>query len=200
LQTPVSEKTPAAIKPAPALGPAQSANRSVDVIKRINLALAGVMASTIFMAAANANAAPAVKPEAAAESNQLYQTVAELDTLVFDAFNRCAEPGQLDKHAGFFAPDVEFYHDNGGVTWSRDEMIAGTRNNVCGKFSRELVAGSLKVYPIQGFGAIAQGSHRFCQFASGKCEGLADFTMIWREQQGKWQLTRVLSYGHRPAP
>ncbi len=170
------------------------------MIKLINLALAGVVAGTIFMANANADAKQAPKPEAAAEPNQLYNTVAELDTLVFDAFNRCAEPGQLDKHAGFFAPDVEFYHDNGGVTWTRDEMIAGTRNNVCGKFSRELVAGSLKVYPIKGFGAIAQGSHRFCQFASGKCEGMADFTMIWREQEGKWQLTRVLSYGHRPAP
>ncbi|HTH28455.1 MAG TPA: DUF4440 domain-containing protein, partial [Sphingobium sp.] len=85
------------------------------------------------------------------------------------------------------------------VTWTREDMIAGTRENVCGKFSRELVPGSLKVYPIKGFGAIAQGSHRFCQFSSGACEGLADFTMIWREQDGKWELTRVLSYGHRPA-
>lgn len=137
------------------------------------------------------------KSVSASEPESLHETVAALDTAVFDAFNHCSEPGQLDKHASYFAVDVEFYHDNGGVTWNRDEMIAGTRNNVCGNFRRELVANSLKVYPIKGFGAIAQGSRRFCQFSSGACEGMADFTMIWREQDGKWEITRVLSYGHR---
>ena len=135
----------------------------------------------------------------ASEPDSLYDTVAALDTAVFDAFNHCSEPGQLDKHAGYFAVDVEFYHDNGGVTWNREDMIAGTRKHVCGNFRREIVANSLKIYPIKGFGAIAQGSHRFCQFSSGACEGLADFTMIWREQNGKWEITRVLSYGHRSA-
>mgnify|MGYP006189286985 FL=1 len=156
-----------------------------------NLTLATAFAAVCTIFGTNADTAP--------ELNSLYNTVAALDTAVFDAFNRCAETGQLDKHASYFAVDVEFYHDNGGVTWTREDMIAGTRQNVCGKFSRELVAGSLKVYPIKGFGAIAQGTHRFCQFSSGVCEGLADFTMVWREQNGKWELTRVLSYGHRPA-
>lgn len=160
-------------------------------MKATNVALITAFAATTIMFGAHA--------ETVSEHNNLYSTVAALDTAVFEAFNHCAEVGQLDKHASYFALDVEFYHDNGGVTWTRDEMIVGTRKNVCGKFSRELVAGSLKVYPIKGFGAIAQGSHRFCQFSSGECEGLADFTMIWREQNGKWALTRVLSYGHRPA-
>jgi hypothetical protein len=152
-----------------------------------------VAAVAIILSIVGANA------ETAPEQNKLYNTVAALDTAVFDAFNHCSELGQLDKHTSYFAADVEFYHDNGGVTWTRDEMIASTRKNVCGKFSRELVAGSLKVFPIKDFGAIAQGSHRFCQFSSGTCEGFADFTMIWREQAGKWELTRVLSYGHRAA-
>lgn len=156
-----------------------------------HLTLAAVVATIISSFGVNAETDP--------EHKSLYKTVAALDSAVFDAFNHCSEPGQLDKHASYFAPDVEFYHDNGGVTWTRADMIAGTRKNVCGKFSRELVLGSLKVYPIKDFGAIAQGSHRFCQFSSGACEGLADFTMIWREQNGKWELTRVLSYGHRPA-
>ena len=129
----------------------------------------------------------------------LYTTVAELDAAAFDAFNQCSEPAQLAKHGDYFAEDVEFYHDNGGVTWSRDEMLANTRKYVCGNFRRELVPGSLKVHPIKDFGAIALGSHRFCQFASGKCEGIADFTMIWRHKDGAWLITRVLSYGHRPS-
>ena len=29
--------------------------------------------------------------------------------------------------------------------------------------------------------------------------GEADFVMIWRERDGQWQVTRVLSYAHRAA-
>lgn len=155
--------------------------------------------AAVLVALAAAITSFAASAETAPDHERLYDTVAALDTAVFDAFNHCSEPGQLERHASYFAADVEFYHDNGGVTWTREDMIAGTRKNVCGKFTRELVAGSLKVYPVKGFGAIAQGSHRFCQLSSGACDGMADFTMIWREQNGEWKLTRVLSYGHRPA-
>ena len=137
--------------------------------------------------------AQAVEPS----QDPLFQQVAKLDNEAFDAFNRCSDPAQLQKHAGYFDANVEFYHDTGGVTWTRDDMLANTRKYVCGNFTRELVPGTLKVTPIKDFGAIAQGVHRFCQTASGKCEGLADFTIVWRNQNGKWEITRVLSYGHR---
>lgn len=140
-----------------------------------------------------ANDQPTTKPAA----DPLFDTVSALDTSVFEAFNNCSSPEQLKKHASYFAPDVEFYHDTGGVTWSRQQMLANTEKNACGKFRRELVPGTFKVFPIKDFGAIEQGSHRFCQFASGKCEGIADFVMVWRNQNGRWQITRVLSYGHR---
>ena len=143
-------------------------------------------------------ASAAGDPDASA-AKSLYATVAALDSAVFDAFNRCTDPAQLEVHAGYFAKEVEFYHDTGGVTWTRDEMLANTKKHACGNFSRELVPGTLQVHPIKDFGAMSQGSHRFCQFASGKCEGLADFTMIWRHEDGAWQVTRVLSYGHRAA-
>ena len=129
--------------------------------------------------------------------DQLSTLIAQLDNEVFDAFNRCSDPAQLQKHAGYFDANVEFYHDTGGVTWTRDDMLANTKKYVCGNFTRELVPGTLKVTPIKDFGAIAQGVHRFCQAASGKCEGLADFAIVWRNQNGKWEITRVLSYGHR---
>ncbi|MFS2007900.1 nuclear transport factor 2 family protein [Duganella sp. CT11-25] len=133
----------------------------------------------------------------AAASAELSDTIARLDAEAFGAFNQCDQPGQLDKHASYFAPDVEFYHDTGGVTWTRDAMIANTRKYVCGNFRRELVAGTMKVDPIKDFGAIETGSHKFCQFASGKCEGLADFAIVWRYKDGAWAIARVLSYGHR---
>lgn len=137
------------------------------------------------------------RPTAGQTTDPLFETISALDTAVFDAFNHCSVPEQLQKHASYFAPDVEFYHDNGGVTWSRQEMLANTEKHVCGNFRRELVPDTFKVFPIKDFGAIAQGTHRFCQFAGGKCDGIADFVIVWSNQYGHWQITRVLSYGHR---
>lgn len=133
----------------------------------------------------------------AADNTGLTATVAKLDAEMFDAFNHCDKPGQLDKYASYFDSHIEFYHDNGGVTWTRDVMIAQTKAHVCGKYRRELVAGSLKVSPVKDFGAIATGSHIFCQVGGNKCEGIAEFTLIWRLRDGVWQVTRALSYGHR---
>ena len=148
-----------------------------------------------LLAIALISACPAA---AAAQDQQLNADIAAADNAAFDAFNRCADPAQLQRHAGFFATDVEFYHDTGGVTWNREQMLANTAKYACGNYRRELVPGTFKVFPVKGFGAIAQGTHRFCQLASGKCEGQADFTNVWRLQEGKWEMTRVLSYGHRP--
>lgn len=156
---------------------------------------------SIVLAAAVAAPADATSGDgmAAPSAEALDATVAALDAAVFDAFNRCSDPAQLERHARYFAEDVEFYHDTGGVTWTREAMLEGTRRHVCGQFTREIVPGTLRVYPIKDFGAIAQGTHRFCPFASGRCEGIAEFTMVWRFKEGDWQVTRVLSYGHRAA-
>ncbi len=138
-------------------------------------------------------------PAAGADGADLATTIAGLDEAVFDAFNGCADPAQLQRHAGYFDPGVEFYHDTGGVTWTREAMLDNTRRHACGRYTRQRVPGSLSVYPVHGFGAIAQGKHRFCQAGSDLCEGLADFTIVWRLEQGRWRITRVLSYGHRAA-
>ncbi len=156
-----------------------------------------VIATCLALAASSAMASP-VDP--AAETASLEATIAALDSAVFDAFNRCADPAQLQKHEGFFAPDVEFYHDTGGVTWTREAMIANTREYACGHYTRALVPGSLRVSPVRAFGAIAHGVHRFCQTGDTQCEGEADFVMVWRLRDGQWQVTRVLSYGHRRNP
>lgn len=138
--------------------------------------------------------------DATGARGELHATIAAQDAAVFDAFNRCDDPAQLDRHASHFDAAVEFYHDTGGVTWTREDMLANTRQYACGRFTRELVPGSLRVYPIKDFGAIAQGRHHFCQVSSGACDGIADFTMVWRLQaDGQWRITRVLSYGHRAA-
>ncbi|MDH7452306.1 nuclear transport factor 2 family protein [Luteimonas composti] len=153
--------------------------------------LALLSAALVFTTGASAGGEPVAA--------SLHATIATLDGEVFDAFNRCADPAQLERHADHFDPAVEFYHDNGGVTWTREAMLDNTRRHACGRYTRQLVEGSLQVHPVAGFGAISQGRHRFCDSAGRACDGLADFTMVWRLHEGRWSITRVLSYGHRAA-
>jgi hypothetical protein len=162
------------------------------ITTRIALLMAAM--SLAAVAAFAADTPPAAQPD------PLFDTISALDGAVFDAFNKCSAPDQLKIHASYFAPDVEFYHDKGGVTWTRQDMLANTAKYACGNYRRELVPGSLKVYPIKDYGAIEQGVHRFCQIKSGACEGMADFVIIWTNQGDEWKITRVLSYGHRPNP
>jgi hypothetical protein len=133
------------------------------------------------------------------QQTPLFSVISTLDYGVFDAFNKCSDSAELKKHTSYFDQDVEFYHDTGGVTWNRDDMIANTQKYACGNYRRELVANSLKVVAVKEFGAIEQGVHRFCKLDSGDCEGMADFVIVWRQQDNKWLITRVLSYGHRTA-
>ncbi|MCF7751693.1 nuclear transport factor 2 family protein [Bacillus subtilis subsp. subtilis] len=136
--------------------------------------------------------APAMAAPADAEPT-LARTIAALDQKVFDAYNRC----ELDTFASYFSPTVEFYHDTGGATFDRATVVANTQKYICNKVRRELIPGTLKVYPIKDFGAIEEGEHRFCERAGSTCEGSARFVMVWQLNQGQWQMTRVLSYGHR---
>ena len=151
-----------------------------------------------MFAALAASAGPAAGADkSAASADALTKTVSTLDTELFDAFNHCQAPGELQKHAGYLAKDLEFYHDKGGVTWTRAAYLANTEKNVCGHFRRELVPGSLEVFPIKDFGAIEQGWHKFCDLKSGQCFGEARFLIAWRHLAGKWEATRIFSYGHR---
>ena len=140
---------------------------------------------------------PAAVRAEATEDAQLRDTIHRLDQALFDAFNQCADSAELARHASYFAEDVEFYHDTGGVTWTRDAMLANTKQHACGKYTRKLVETSFKVSPVKDFGAIATGVHRFCQNDTNECGGEAEFVMVWRNTNGRWEVTRTLSFGHR---
>jgi hypothetical protein len=130
---------------------------------------------------------------------ELSRTLTALDAAVFDAFNRC-DP---EKFATYFADDVEFYHDKGGLSRSRQTLVDSLKNNICGKVRREVVLGSLEVYAIPGYGAVQMGVHRFFELSAGKdaaAVGIAKFTHVWRQEGGAWKITRVISYDHGPAP
>ena len=114
---------------------------------------------------------------------ELEQTIRALDTQLFHAYNHCAEPGALDQFAALFNPDVEFYHDQGGSTFGIALLTAAIKANICGKVTRQLVPGSLRVYPMKNLGAIEFGTQRFFHPTDASHDtapqGVADFVHLW---------------------
>jgi hypothetical protein len=128
-------------------------------------------------------------------TDELYKTVMALDTALFDAYNNC----DLDKLGSMAAEDLEFYHDQSGLSLGRQSLVDGVKNNICGKVHRELVPGTLEVYPLNGYGAVEIGVHHFTHPNRPKPDtvGEAKFVMLWQLKGGSWQLTRVISFDHR---
>lgn len=132
-----------------------------------------------------------------APEDELFRTIASLDRAVFDAYNRC----DLEKFGALFAEDLEFYHDKTGLSRSRQSLVDAIKSNICGKVRRDLVPGTLEVYPMQGYGAVQMGAHRFCDFKARQCDetaGVAKFVHLWENKGGTWLITRVISYDHGP--
>jgi len=128
---------------------------------------------------------------------ELDQAVASLDAALFDAYNRC----DLAKFASFIDDHVEFYHDQGGVTLGQEKLTDSVKTNICGKVTRELVAGSLQVYPMKGYGAVEIGVHRFHHPGHDDTESVGEgrFIHLWQYKDGAWKITRVISYDHHAA-
>lgn len=129
---------------------------------------------------------------------ELKRVIESLDAAVFDSYNRC----QLEKFSAFFSDDVEFYHDQSGLSVGKDSLTEALKNNICGKVSRELVPGSVQVYPMKGYGAVQIGSHRFHHPGHDDTEpvGEAKFIHLWRYKDGAWKITRVISFDHHALP
>jgi len=125
-----------------------------------------------------------------AQTDSLYQTIARLDSIYFDAYNKCDIP----KQSGLYADSIEFYHDKGGLTTSKSDLLESIKKNVCGKLARELVAGSIEVYPIPGYGAVELGMHTtYNKEESSQKTSPSKFVIIWRNTGNTWLITRAIS-------
>ncbi len=78
------------------------------------------------------------------------------------------------------AEGIEFYHDRGGLTTSKKELIASIQKNICGKVTRILTKGSIEAYEIPGYGAIEFGYHSFKNIAEPGESHPSKFVIIWR--------------------
>jgi hypothetical protein len=160
-----------------------------------------------FLAAAAAAAAtPVTVPPQPELMRQVEAADAELFRLFFVA--PCADQA----FRAMITDDVEFYHDKDGFNvHSADEFMTGYHENCTSRADpmtwrsrRELVRTSLRVDPIPGWGAMEIGDHLFYEKhgAAGeeKLVGKASFAMVWvLGPDGKWRVSRVLSYAHAAA-
>ena len=123
---------------------------------------------------------------------ELYHKIVALDSVFFTAYNTCET--NLETYASFYDENIEFYHDNGGYMNSKAEIVAGTKKYVCGKVTRELVKGSIEVYPIKDFGAVEFGLHQFHNSEEPKSKPkVGRFTIIWKNNNNDWKIVKVIS-------
>ncbi len=133
---------------------------------------------------------------------ELFRILRANDSLLFNVgFNNA---DTISFHE-LLSDNFEFYHDEAGIIPSKAALIASIRDlaKLTYRPRRQLVEGSMSVYPLkkngQVYGAVQTGEHQFFAKEAGKPEYLtstAKFTHLWLLENGKWKLSRVLSYDH----
>ncbi|MFV8224549.1 nuclear transport factor 2 family protein [Christiangramia aquimixticola] len=128
--------------------------------------------------------------------SELFQQLKSRDSLLFErGFNRC----EIDKIEDFISEDLEFFHDQGGLTTNKTDFLNALKSNICSnpdaKPIRKLNDSSLEVYPLftngKLYGAIQKGEHEFYIQENGKSlhrTSIAKFTHIWILQEKEWIL------------
>jgi hypothetical protein len=125
---------------------------------------------------------------------ELFNKVANLDSSLFAAYNS----KNLNLMKTYFTKDLEWYQDNGGLI--DFEKVFSNFQSIFNRdydLKRNLIRESLEVHPIEGYGAIEIGKHQFKHIENGKMEiGTFKFVMIWKNDNGNWKISRVISYDH----
>jgi len=123
-------------------------------------------------------------------SVELFDTIAKLDSLYFDTYNNC----NLEMMSTLMSDNIGFYHDKGGLSTSKSEILESIKKNICGKVTRTLAKGSIEVYPIYNYGAVEIGYHSFHNNAEPDAPSKdSKFIVIWQRDNGNWKMTRVIS-------
>ena len=176
-----------------------------------------ILASTLCLAAGPQGVEPTKEAEVhltpgAVARPGLLEDVLKADAALFKAFFDDCDPEAVRR---LVTDDFEMFHDKGGRAITSGEQFVTITKEKCQRqrdgidflSTRELVRESVKVFPINNYGAIETGTHRFYALSKGKPNRLtevAQFTHVWKEDNGQWRLARALSYDHAlaepPAP
>jgi hypothetical protein len=144
-----------------------------------------------FATIAHSQTQPATQPTS--QTDPLFETIHALDTKLFDAYNHC----DLATLGSLVTDDLEFYHDQTGLSVGKAPFIAAIQQNICGKVQRTLLLSTLEVYPLKNYGAVEIGIHRFSHLNHPE-DGVGDakFITLWQLKNGEWKVARVISYEH----
>jgi hypothetical protein len=143
----------------------------------------------------------------AVEKDTLWHTIMEKDSMLFQlGFNKV----DTSVMAPLVDEDLEFYHDEHGTTYGKQDFLQSivAIGALPFRTERKLVKQSVTVHPLYSenhsklYGAIQSGTHEFYQQEANKAprkSATALFTHLWLLEEGDWKLTRVLSYAHQAA-
>ena len=121
---------------------------------------------------------------------KVYDIIVAKDKEYFDAYNTC----DMKKQASLYSEDIEFFHDKGGLSTSKQEILTSIEENICGKVTRTLIDGSIEVYPIKDYGAIEIGYHKFYNNQEPNAKSKpSKFIMVWKNEGEKWLISKVIS-------
>jgi len=120
----------------------------------------------------------------------LQNEIIKMDSIFFNAYNTC----DLKTQKTILNDDIEFFHDKGGLSTSKKEILEGIKKNICGKVTRTLIKGSIEVYPIKDYGAVQIGYHKFFNNKEPNEKSIpVKFITIWKKQDTTWKMTRIIS-------
>lgn len=129
-------------------------------------------------------------PEYKPDDQELHNSIVAMDKAYFDAYNSC----DLITQTRMYSDAIEFYHDKAGVMTVKQDIIDALEKNICGKVTRELVEGSIEVYPIKDYGAVQLGYHKFHNNQEPDApSNPSKFIMLWQHQNNEWKITKVIS-------
>ncbi|AUC86671.1 DUF4440 domain-containing protein [Polaribacter sp. ALD11] len=113
-----------------------------------------------------------------------------MDSIYFTAYNTC----DLKTQASLYDDDLEFFHDKGGLSTDKKELLKSLKENICNKVTRTLIKGSVEVYPINNYGAIQIGYHKFYNKQEPNAIAIpSKFIVVWKKENENWKMTKVIS-------
>jgi len=129
-------------------------------------------------------------PDYKAADTNLHNQIAKMDSIYFNAYNTC----DIKTQAGIYHENLEFFHDKGGLSTSKSDILNSLKKNICNKVTRTLITGSIEVYPIKNYGAIEIGYHKFYNNQEPNAKSIpSKFIIIWKQENKDWKITKVIS-------
>lgn len=148
--------------------------------------------TTLLTAALLTSMAHVCLAEDTSRPGQLFDELELMDSEFFEAaFVTC----DTEKFKAIFTADDEFYYDRTSLSL----MEAPRTSDTCPRdqgITRTLVPGSLKVSPLDGYGALQVGYHTFSRAGERGTE-TTRFVHLWKREGATWKLRLAYNYAHK---